>query len=176
MLTGGATRARIILSRNTPGTSRPGYPPRSPIPPGLVPPGGRANELLHTPFPLLLTLIVKGMGMGSAVKRWTVFNMLLEGPWDVIRKLITWTGSREFGGRRGKTLAREGDSSWAHGNSASRGVAKFFWLICEPHGSGAGCRLQRRHQARTKGTCRTTQHGARQYGICGTARPNTVRR
>ena len=51
----------------------------------------------------------------------------------------------------------------------------FFFFLSEPHGSGAGFRLQQRqHQTRTNGSCRTTQHGARQYGVCGTARPNTV--
>ena len=45
-------------------------------------------------------------------------------------------------------------------------VLSFFYYNNEPHGSGAGLRLQqRRHQARTMGTCRTTRHGARQYGI-----------
>ena len=52
-------------------------------------------------------------------------------------------------------------------------ITFFFFFF----GGGRGFRLQqRRPRSRTMGTCRTTQHGARQYFVRGTARPNTVGR
>jgi exonuclease III len=74
----------------------------------------------------LLTLNVNGLG--SAGKRRTLFHMLLDGPWDVIvlqethhadsEQGIRWAGE---GAGQGRPWA--GDSYWAHGTSASRGVA-----------------------------------------------------
>ena len=58
------------------------------------------------------------------------------------------------------------------GPSLSHRYRIFIFFLGEPHGSGAGFRLQQRqHQSRTMGTCRTTQQGARQYVARGTARP-----
>ena len=74
----------------------------------------------------LLTLNVNGLG--SAAKRRTLFNMLMDGPWDVIVLQETHHTDREQGIRwagegAGEGRPWDGDSYWAHGTSASRGVA-----------------------------------------------------
>ena len=74
----------------------------------------------------LLTLNVNGLG--SAQKRSTLFSMLLQGNWDIVVLQETHHENREQGNRwaregAGSGQPWEGQTFWAHGTTACRGVA-----------------------------------------------------
>jgi exonuclease III len=74
----------------------------------------------------LLTLNVNGLG--SAAKRTTLFSVLLSGSWDIVVLQETHHENSEQGerwAREGAGLGKpwEGQTFWAHGTTASRGVA-----------------------------------------------------